>query len=256
MGRRTRVAAKTRRSRTQRRSLALLRRARSMSLLRRRLSAVAETRSVHVLGGGSLGTLFASHFARSRVPTTLLLRPQAAEVAGSRCTMTLTEEESDAVDEQTIPCEPANGSGEPFDILVVAVKAFDAQSALEAVGDRVAETSTVVLMCNGALSVANDLPLNSTQLLIATTTHGAWSRGARDVHHAGNGITWIGALPRAGKPATGLAWFFGERPPIGSEPLPPHVQAAQELMASRGLGAIAEEPAATERYVPAPAPAP
>ena len=218
----------------------------------RRLSAAAETRSVSVLGGGSLGALFASHFARSRVPTTLLLRPQAAQLVGSRCTISLTEEESDAVDEQTLPCEPANGSGDPFDILVVAVKAFDAQSAIEAVRDRVSETTTVVLMCNGALSVANDLPLDSSQLLIATTTHGAWSRGARDVHHAGKGSTWLGALPRVGTPTAGLSWFLSEPQAICTEPLPPHVQAAQELVATRGLGAIAEEPAATERCVPAP----
>ena len=145
---------------------------------------------MHVLGGGSLGSLFASHFAKATVPTTLLLRPEAARLAGPNCTISVTAEDSVGVDRQTLPCEPADGTvKQPFDILVVAVKAFDARPALEAVGTRVASSSTVILMCNGALAVADDLAhvLGDASLLCATTTHGAWSRGPQDLHHAGRG---------------------------------------------------------------------
>ena len=211
-------------------------------------------RRVHVLGGGSLGSLFASHFAKV-VPTTVLLRPDAARLAGVNCTISVTDEDSDVVDRQTLPCEPADGTvRRPFDILVVAVKAYDACSALEAVRTRVAESSTVILMCNGALAVADDLPriIGGASLLCATTTHGAWSRGPRDVHHAGKGGTWIGALPKVSTaPSGGGIWhaLFGdtERGNVCISPLSPHAAGAQELFASRGLGAVAEGPADTER---------
>ena len=81
-------------------------------------------RRVHILGGGSLGSLFASHFVKAAVPTTLLLRPEAARLAGLSCTISVTAADSDVVDKQTLPCEPADGTvRQPFDILVVAVKA-------------------------------------------------------------------------------------------------------------------------------------
>ena len=213
-------------------------------------------RRVHILGGGSLGSLFASHFVKAAVPTTLLLRPEAARLAGLSCTISVTAADSDVVDKQTLPCEPADGTvRQPFDILVVAVKAYDARSALEAVGTRVAEESTVILMCNGALAVADDLTdiLGGASLLCATTTHGAWSRGPQDLHHAGKGDTWIGALPRAGAPPSGGGgiWhaLFGdtEGGNICELPLSPHVAGAQELFASCGLGAVVEDPADTER---------
>ena len=219
------------------------------------LARAQEMRRVHVLGGGSLGSLFASHFAKATVPTTLLLRPEAARLAGPSCTISVTAEDSDVVDKQTLPCEPADGTvKQPFDILVVAVKAFDARPALEAVGTRVASSSTVILMCNGALAVADDLAhvLGDASLLCATTTHGAWSRGPQDLHHAGKGGTWIGALPKAGTAAsgggTGHAPFGdSERSNKCERPLSPHAVGAQELFASCGLGALVEGPADTER---------
>ena len=212
-------------------------------------------RRVHILGGGSLGSLFASHFAKAAVPTTLLLRPEAARLAGLHCTISVTAEDSDVMDKQTLPCEPADGTvRQPFDILVVAVKAYDARSALEAVGTRVVESSTVILMCNGALAVADDLThvLGGASLLCATTTHGAWSRGPQDLHHAGKGDTWIGALPKAGAAASGGGiWhaLFGDAGHGNTceLPLSPHAAGAQELFASFGLGAVVEGPADTER---------
>ena len=165
-------------------------------------------RRVHVLGGGSLGSLFASHFAKATVPTTLLLRPEAARLAGPNCTISVTAEDSVGVDRQTLPCEPADGTvKQPFDILVVAVKAFDARPALEAVGTRVASSSTVILMCNGALAVADDLAhvLGDASLLCATTTHGAWSRGPQDLHHAGRGPRGSAHCPRPAQPRREVA---------------------------------------------------
>ena len=65
------------------------------------------------------------------------------------------------------------------------------------------------------------------------TSHGchvdpwAWSRGKRDVHHAGKGMTWIGAFS------------VGDHTPVADE--------AQRFFAGHGLGAEIEDPQATER---------
>lgn len=189
-------------------------------------------RRVHVLGGGSLGTLFAAHFARSGVATTLLLRRANAR----RCTLRVTEEQPASNDMQTtVACESSSSSdldAEPFGLLVVAVKAFAARSALDSVASRIDPSRTsVVLLCNGALAVADELPTRSP-LLVATTTHGAWSRAPLDVHHAGKGETWVGALPDGS----------------GSAVSPSDEQrGACTLFATTGLGAHVESPAQTER---------
>lgn len=193
---------------------------------------MSRLRRVHVLGGGSLGSLFISHFARAGVQPTLLVRPATAAALGERCSVRVTEEEGSAMNEQSIHCESTDAvGGKPYDLLVVAVKAFDVQAALSHVRARVSGSSTVILLCNGALAVADRLPAHGGPLLVATTTHGAWSRGPRDVHHAGKGDTWIGACgPQlvnelsVESPDSGLTFF-----------------------ARHGLGAHAESPPATVR---------
>ena len=96
--------------------------------------------------------------------------------------------------------EPSSSAGPPIDTLVIATKAFGASSALDGVRQRLTPDATVVLLCNGALSLAEALSLPDTaSLLVATTTHGAWLHtprddGVREVQHAGNGSTWIGPL--------------------------------------------------------------
>ena len=188
-------------------------------------------RRVHVLGGGSLGSLFLSHFARAGVDPTLLLRPSTARVEGHSCKVRITEEDtmgsSNGVDERSVRCESTSAAGEPFDILVVSTKAFDVSSALEDVRPRLSPSSAVILLCNGALALADEVPTHGGPLMAATSTHGAWSRGKRDVHHAGKGMTWIGAFG------------VGDHTPVADE--------AQRFFAGHGLGAEIEDPEATER---------
>ena len=167
---------------------------------------------VHVLGGGSLGSLFAFHLSRAGVPTTLLLRSGVANRVGSACKLRVTVEEPKSDESQSVRCEPSDGSGEgaPIDLLIVAVKAFDVKSALAAMRARLCPTTSVVLLCNGALAVANEVEPHGGPLLVATSTHGAWSRGPRDVHHAGQGETWVGPLGRAANKPGWLSAIFNE----------------------------------------------
>uniref|UniRef100_A0A7S0L178 Ketopantoate reductase C-terminal domain-containing protein n=1 Tax=Coccolithus braarudii TaxID=221442 RepID=A0A7S0L178_9EUKA len=66
---------------------------------------------------------------------------------------------------------------------------------------RLAAESTVVLLCNGALALAEEITTSGYRgdLLSCTSTHGAWRRPHsagrdRDVVHAGFGGCWLGAL--------------------------------------------------------------
>ena len=64
---------------------------------------------IAVLGGGSLGSLFASHFKRAGIDTTLLLRPDAAHRAGPTRTVRVTAGDGLAAEETAVACEAAGG---------------------------------------------------------------------------------------------------------------------------------------------------
>lgn len=202
---------------------------------------------VHVLGGGSLGSLFAFHLSRAGVPTSLLLRPaRMALLKGTTSSLRVTAKEPESDESCSVQCEPSEGEGAPIDLLIVSVKAFDVKSALAGIHTRLRATTSVVLLCNGALAVADELEPHSGPLLVATSTHGAWSRGARDVHHAGKGETWIGPLGRA-TPRPGLqsALLGGRALKVMGDARA--TATAQEFLANHGLGAHIEDAAATER---------
>ena len=153
---------------------------------------------LYVLGAGSLGTLWAAH---SSACTTLLLREGTAALRARSGRLLLRVHRSWAEPhERQVEVEPStNGPQTLISTLVVATKAYSAASGLEGVQHRLAPDATVVLLCNGPLSLAA-LPLPPTaSLLVATTTHGAWLHApraaeegrVREVQHAGSGSTII-----------------------------------------------------------------
>jgi 2-dehydropantoate 2-reductase len=190
----------------------------------------ASTRPVHILGGGALGTLWAAHHGPS---ATLLLRAGSPALR-ARCHLVRVHRDwADERIETHVSVEPSSGPGSPIDTLVVATKAYSVGAALDGVRHRLAPDATVVLMCNGALSLADTLRLpQDTRCLAATTTHGAWLHapqegGGARVQHAGCGSTWVGPLRDAD-------------PSCDS-------QQSAALFASSGLGALVETAAETQR---------
>ena len=175
--------------------------------------------SVHVLGAGSLGTLFAAHLrGAGRLKTTLLLRKPPPTGQVLLC-VTRGTGHSSLRSEHIVDAEHSNGDGPPISTLVVATKAFDARGAIESVVPRLRRGSAIIIMCNGALAIAEQLRVpNDSAVLFATTTHGAYrpdSNGAPvstgaptlHVHHASatppgeqcdgqRPGTWLGSLPR------------------------------------------------------------
>ena len=145
----------------------------------------------HILGAGSLGTLWAARLARAGVPVRLILRNEA-RLADYRAGQGLTLVEQGV--EQTYPVVGETpDSPEPIHRLLVACKAYDAQSAIAQLHPRLAPDAELILLQNGLGSqdaVAAQVP--SARCIYASSTEGAFREGDWRVVFAGHGFTWLG----------------------------------------------------------------
>ena len=139
----------------------------------------------HILGRGAIGSLWASSLARAGFNTTLIPRqldcPNYAINYISE-TETFTQSIAQQSPEQI----------EAIDILLVCVKSYQLEQALNSVANRITDKSTVILLQNGMghQQLAESL-LPQCQLLVATTTQGAYLSND-GLHHAGKGQTYLG----------------------------------------------------------------
>ncbi|APC17866.1 2-dehydropantoate 2-reductase [Pseudomonas frederiksbergensis] len=145
----------------------------------------------HVLGAGSLGTLWATRLARAGLPVKLILRDtarlQAYQAAGG-----LTLVEQGEAQHYAIPGETVD-SGGPIDRLLVACKAYDAESAVAQLAPRLAPNAELILLQNGLGSqdaVAARVP--QARCIFASSTEGAFRDDDWRVVFAGHGYTWLG----------------------------------------------------------------
>ncbi|MCU1763454.1 putative 2-dehydropantoate 2-reductase [Pseudomonas sp. 14P_8.1_Bac3] len=145
----------------------------------------------HVLGVGSLGTLWATRLARAGVPVRLLVRDatrlEAYQAAGG-----LTLVEHGEATTWDIPGETADGN-EPINRLLVACKAYDAEQAVARLAPRLAPSAELILLQNGLGSqdaVAAQVP--QARCIYASSTEGAFRDGDWRVVFAGHGYTWLG----------------------------------------------------------------
>ena len=145
----------------------------------------------HVLGAGSLGTLWATRLARAGVPAKLIVRDaarlQAYEAAGG-----LTLVEHGKAQCYPVPAETPDNS-EPINRLLVACKAYDAEKAVAQLAPRLAPDAELILLQNGLGSqdaVATQVP--QARCIFASSTEGAFRDGDWRVVFAGHGYTWLG----------------------------------------------------------------
>ncbi|MFJ4112696.1 putative 2-dehydropantoate 2-reductase [Pseudomonas sp. NPDC089758] len=145
----------------------------------------------HILGAGSLGTLWACRLARAGKAVRLILRDrqrlQAYEQAGG-----LTLVEQDHPNHYAIPAETAASNG-PVHRLLVACKAYDAAPAIAQLAPRLAAGAEIVLLQNGLGSqdeVADQVPL--ARCIFASSTEGAFREDDWRVRFAGHGFNWLG----------------------------------------------------------------
>jgi 2-dehydropantoate 2-reductase len=153
----------------------------------------------HVLGAGSLGTLWACRLARAGLPVSLLLR-DADRLARYRQGPGLRLVEGAIEQTLPLPADTPDSTG-PISRLLVTCKAYDAQTAVASVRHRLTQGAQVVLLQNGLGSqqaVAAALP--QAQVCFASTTEGAFQRADGAVVFAGQGFTWVGRPGSAAPP--------------------------------------------------------
>ncbi|MFC0711631.1 putative 2-dehydropantoate 2-reductase [Azorhizophilus paspali] len=145
----------------------------------------------HVLGAGSLGSLWAVRLARVGLPVRLILRdPQ--RLSAYRCAGGLRLVEDGMEQLYPIPAEIPDANP-PIRRLLLACKAYDAVPAVEHLASRLALGAELVLLQNGLGSqdaVAARLP--GCRCVLASTTEGAFRDGDFRVVFAGRGHTWLG----------------------------------------------------------------
>ncbi|MCO7521935.1 MULTISPECIES: putative 2-dehydropantoate 2-reductase [unclassified Pseudomonas] len=145
----------------------------------------------HILGAGSLGSLWACRLARAGKPVRLILRdPQrlAAYQRGGGLTLV----EHDGQRHYAIPAETASAPG-PIHRLLVACKAYDAAPAVAQLAPRLAQGGELVLLQNGLGSqdeVAEQVP--HARCVFASSTEGAFREDDWQVRFAGHGFNWLG----------------------------------------------------------------
>ncbi|MCD9567765.1 putative 2-dehydropantoate 2-reductase [Pseudomonas protegens] len=145
----------------------------------------------HVLGAGSLGTLWATRLARAGLPVRLILRDparlRAYQAAGG---LTLVEQGQSSL--LAIPGETSTCSA-PIQRLLLACKAYDAEAAVASIAPRLAPGAELILLQNGLGSqdaVAARVP--QARCIAASSTEGAFRDGDWRVVFAGHGYTWLG----------------------------------------------------------------
>lgn len=145
----------------------------------------------HVLGAGSLGTLWATRLARAGIPVRLIVRDEQRLKAYQE-TGGLTLVEHGAAKTCAIPGETSDSSA-PISRLLVACKAYDAVQAVARLAPRLTPGAELILLQNGLGSqdaVAAQVP--QARCISASSTEGAFRDGDWRVVFAGHGYTWLG----------------------------------------------------------------
>lgn len=145
----------------------------------------------HILGAGSLGTLWATRLSRAGLPVRLIVR-DAARLASYEKASGLTLVEHGIENTYPVIGETPDSPG-PIHRLLVACKAYDAQSAIAQLQHRLVPDAELILLQNGLGSqdaVAAQLP--QARCIFASSTEGAFRDGDWRVVFAGHGYTWLG----------------------------------------------------------------
>ncbi|CAJ1949418.1 unnamed protein product [Cylindrotheca closterium] len=171
---------------------------------------------IHILGAGSIGVCWAALIRSSRptYPVTLLARnnndnnnattneKKSNQNSGTRDISLKRLHPKPSVETLQVPQHVIGSKNHHKEDLLehngihnllVTTKSYQAKEAVESVLTYLEkETSKIIIMCNGALSVKEDLAKFEIPLVLATTTHGAYmENNKQDVVHAGVGKTYI-----------------------------------------------------------------
>ena len=154
--------------------------------------AAAEAQTTwHILGAGSMGTLWATRLARAGLPVTLILR-NAARLRTYEKAQGLTLVEGDHSQRFDIQAQTPETAA-PIQRLLVTCKAYDAERAVAQIAARLSPNAELILLQNGLGSqqaVAELVP--QARCIFASSTEGAFRESDWRVVYAGHGHTWLG----------------------------------------------------------------
>ena len=151
----------------------------------------ADEQHLHILGAGSLGSLWACRLARAGKAVRLILRDEQ-RLAAYQAAGGLTLLEQDLTSHYAIPAETDQAHA-PIHRLLVACKAYDAAPAIARLAPRLAAGAELVLLQNGLGSqdeVADQVP--HARCIFASSTEGAFREDDWRVRFAGQGFNWLG----------------------------------------------------------------
>ncbi|WP_422490109.1 ketopantoate reductase family protein [Endozoicomonas sp. ALE010] len=148
----------------------------------------------YILGAGSIGCLWAaSLFHKGESPRLILRESSYQQFNKKRISLKLSTPEQasrfavDIVSPETIDST--------INRLIVCTKAQDSLSALNSIKPHLADNCQILLLQNGMGSqqtIRDALPTQS--IWAGSSTDGAYLSAPFEVHHAGQGQTWIGLL--------------------------------------------------------------
>ena len=164
---------------------------------------------IHVLGGGSIGLLFASsiRMAFPSYPIAVLLRPHhevRLSKESSRYYMEVCVSRLNRPRVVRLPAVLIGGTNshslpasKKIRNVLLATKAPDASAAISTIKTNLQPDSRILLLCNGALAVREEIQamLPHNPITLISTTHGAYREDSDDelyhVTHAGIGRTHV-----------------------------------------------------------------
>ena len=154
----------------------------------------------HILGAGSLGSLWATRLARAGIPVRLILRDDT-RLAAYQAQGGLTLREPTGQSTFVIDAETA-ADNQPIERLLVACKAYDAEAAVASVAARLLPGAEILLLQNGMGSqqaVAAQVP--HARCVCVSSTEGAFRDADFSVVFAGEGFNWLGDVEPGPEPA-------------------------------------------------------
>jgi len=153
----------------------------------------------HVLGAGSLGSLWAARLARAGLPVRLILRDETRlQAYNAKGGLTLGEQGL----RRTFDISAQTGSDPlPIERLLVACKAYDAERAVAGIASRLAPGADVLLLQNGLGSQqAVAALLSHARCTFISSTEGAYRDDDFSVVLAGKGDNWLGDVQQRPAP--------------------------------------------------------
>ncbi|MEZ5555852.1 2-dehydropantoate 2-reductase [Haliea sp.] len=148
------------------------------------------SRHWHILGAGSIGSLFACLFDKAGISCSLLLRD--GDPALTQTTRRIQLRAGGLTSEHSFPVT-SGAHAAPIHYLLVCTKAYDLVDGLAGLQPWLAPNAVVVLLANG-LGYQQTVAARWPQLAVfsGSTTEGAFREAGQRVLRAGRGTTWIG----------------------------------------------------------------